>query len=64
MVRINGNERNAAGMTVAEYLETADFDQKRIAVERNGEIVFKSQFADTVLCDGDVIEIVSFVGGG
>lgn len=64
MVRINGNERNAAGMTVAEYLETVDFDQKRIAVERNGEIVFKSQFADTVLCDGDVIEIVSFVGGG
>jgi len=64
MVRINGNERNAAGMTVAEYLETADFDQKRISVERNGEIVFKSQFADTVLCDGDVIEIVSFVGGG
>lgn len=64
MVRINGNDWDAAGMTVMEYLETTDFDPKRIAVERNGDIVFKSQYDETVLCDGDMIEIVSFVGGG
>lgn len=64
MVRINGTDQNVAGMTVMEYLAATDFDPKRIAVERNGEIVFKSQYAQVVLCDGDTVEIVSFVGGG
>ena len=64
MVKINGEEKNVAGMTVAEYLATTNYDQKRIAVERNGDIVPKSQYGDTLLCDGDNIEVVSFVGGG
>ncbi|MBD5447485.1 MAG: sulfur carrier protein ThiS [Treponema sp.] len=64
MVKINGEERQSAGKTLAEYLATTDYDPKRIAVERNGAIVPKAQYADTVLQDGDSIEIVSFVGGG
>ena len=64
MVKVNGKELDLAGKTVAEYLLTTDYDAKRIAVERNGEIVFKSQDSETVLKDGDSIEIVSFVGGG
>lgn len=64
MVKINGKERQSAGKTLAEYLATTDYDPKRIAVERNGAIVPKAQYADTVLQDGDSIEIVSFVGGG
>ena len=64
MVKVNGKELDLAGKTVAEYLLTTDYDAKRIAVERNGEIVFKSQYSETVLKDGDSIEIVSFVGGG
>lgn len=64
MVKINGIKFDVAGMTVAEYLATTDFDPKRIAIERNGEIVFKSQYGETVLSDEDVVEIVSFVGGG
>lgn len=64
MVKVNGKELDLAGKTVAEYLLTTDYDAKRIAVERNGEIVFKSQYSETVLNDGDSIEIVSFVGGG
>ena len=64
MVKVNGKERDLAGKTVAEYLLTTDYDAKRIAVERNGEIVFKSQYSETVLKDGDSIEVVSFVGGG
>ena len=36
----------------------------RIAVERNGDIVPKAQYDETMLCDGDVVEVVSFVGGG
>ena len=64
MVKINGKERQSAGKTLAEYLATTDYDPKRIAVERNGAIVPKAQYADTVLQDGDSMEIVSFVGGG
>ena len=64
MVKVNGKSLALAGKTVSEYLATTDYDPKRIAVERNGEIVFKSQYDVTVLEDGDNVEIVSFVGGG
>ncbi|MGM9564791.1 sulfur carrier protein ThiS [Evtepia sp.] len=64
MIKINGVSIHADGNTLAQYLETTDYDPKRIAVERNGDIVFKTQYNETILRDGDVIEIVSFVGGG
>ena len=64
MVKINGTEVDAAGKTIAEYLETTDYNPLRIAVERNGEIVPKATYAETVLQDGDSVEIVNFVGGG
>lgn len=64
MVKINGEEKNVAGMTVAEYLATTNYNPKRIAVERNGDIVPKLQYDNTVLQDGDSVEVVSFVGGG
>ncbi len=64
MVKVNGLEVDAAGKTISEYIATTEYDSKRIAVERNGDIVFKSQYDETVLADGDCLEIVSFVGGG
>ena len=64
MVTINGEKLNIAGKTVAQYLLTTSYDPKRIAVERNGDIVPKAQYGQTVLQDGDRVEIVSFVGGG
>ena len=64
MVKINGTELDIAGKTVAEYLETTDYNRSRIAVERNGEIVPKAEYDNTLLNDGDVVEVVSFVGGG
>lgn len=64
MVKINGEEWNVAGKTLAEYLAATKYDPKRIAVERNGEIVPKAQYPNTVLQDGDSVEVVSFVGGG
>ena len=64
MVRINGEEKNAAGITVAEYLAGAGYDEKRVAVELNGDIVPKPRYGDTVFKDGDSVEVVSFVGGG
>ena len=64
MVKVNGMELDIAGQTVTEYLSTTNYDPKRIAVERNGDSVFKSQYDATALEDGDSLEIVSFVGGG
>ena len=64
MVKVNGVEMDIAGKTVAEYLTTTNYDPKRIAVERNGDIVFKTQYGTTILENGDSLEVVSFVGGG
>ncbi|MBR4113932.1 MAG: sulfur carrier protein ThiS [Anaerotignum sp.] len=64
MVKINGAEYDVAGKTIAEFLKTTDYNPLRIAVERNGEIVPKATYAETVLQDGDSVEIVNFVGGG
>ncbi len=54
----------AAGKTVAQYIEEAGYNAVRIAVERNCEIVPKAKYAETVLADGDIVEVVNFVGGG
>ena len=64
MITINGDKKDCAGMTVAQYLATTAYDPKRIAVEKNGDIVPKAAYTDTVLQDGDLVEVVSFVGGG
>ena len=64
MVKVNGEPKDIAGKTIAEYLATTDYDMKRIAIERNGDIVPKAQYGETVLHDGDSLEVVSFVGGG
>ena len=64
MVKVNGEPKDIAGKTVAEYLAATDYDIKRIAAELNGDILPKAAYADTLLSEGDSIEIVSFVGGG
>ena len=64
-ISINGEPRTvAAPMTVAALLAQLGFDARRIAVERNREIVRRSAFADTALDEGDRLEIVHFIGGG
>ncbi len=69
MIKVNGIDIEAdgksfVGKSVAEYLSTTNFDCKRIAVERNGDIVPKAKYVETLLADGDSLEVVSFVGGG
>ena len=64
MVRINGENLDVVGKSVAEYLNSAGYDLMRVAVELNGDIVPKAQYADTVFKYGDNVEVVSFVGGG
>ncbi len=65
MMLING-EKTAGyeGESLAEVLEKEKYDTRRIAVEINGEIVPKRDFSETVLKEGDCVEVVSFVGGG
>jgi thiamine biosynthesis protein ThiS len=50
--------------TVAALLERLRIDPRRVAVERNLEILPRTRYAETRLADGDRIEIVQFVGGG
>ena len=64
MLKINGELCDIAGKTISEYLRTTNYNLQYIAVERNGEIVPKSQYDITLLQDEDVLEVVSFVGGG
>jgi sulfur carrier protein len=64
MVKVNGKELDIAGESISEFLKSTDYDLRVIAVERNEEIVLKSMYDKTILKDEDVVEIVSFVGGG
>lgn len=64
MIKINGEALNVDRKTLSEYLAGTDFDPTRIAVEKNGQIVPKRLYNETILEDGDIVEIVSFVGGG
>ena len=54
----------AAPVTVAALLDTLGLDTRKVAVERNEEIVPRSRYAETWLASGDALEIVHFIGGG
>ncbi len=64
MVKINGEEKNAAGKTVAQLVSEGGYSMERVAVELNFEIVPKANYETTAVRDGDSVEIVGFVGGG
>jgi thiazole synthase len=51
-------------LTVTALLATLDIDPRRVAVERNLDVVKRAAFETTEVADGDEIEIVNFVGGG
>lgn len=64
-IRLNGEEKALEGATsIAGLAASLGLDPRKVAVERNLEIVPKSAYEATELCDGDRIEIVHFVGGG
>jgi sulfur carrier protein len=65
-ILVNGSVRriDAAQSSVAALVRELGLEGKRIAVERNGEIVPKSRYADTPVLLGDRLEIVAAVGGG
>jgi sulfur carrier protein len=64
-VIVNGaTQRFESPLGLAALLATLDLSGKKVAVERNGEIVPRSAHAATLLADGDRLEIVVAVGGG
>ncbi len=66
MVKIvlNGEDREVTATTVTALIDEIGLDGRKVAVERNLEIVPRSQYLATALGDGDRLEIVHFVGGG
>jgi sulfur carrier protein len=64
-IQLNGEKREIpAGLTVAGLLKQLQFPDDRVAVERNLEIVPRSQWEVTAVEAGDRLEVVHFVGGG
>jgi thiamine biosynthesis protein ThiS len=62
---VNGETRDGIhAASVAGLISELGLDGRKVAVERNLEIVPRSLYADTALADGDRIEIVHFIGGG
>ena len=65
MIRVNGQEKPLdAELLLSDFLEQEGYLRARIAVELNGEIIPGSQYGKMRLKDGDVLEVVSCVGGG
>jgi sulfur carrier protein len=63
-ITLNGEAMRLPAQTLAQLLQQRGWSGKRLAVERNGAIVPKSQHASTALTAGDRLEIVIAVGGG
>ena len=64
-IKLNGQEKEFAGaQTLQSIIEQFCREHRRIIAEVNGEIVKSPRWVETLLKDGDAIELVSFVGGG
>jgi thiazole synthase len=61
---LNGETRRVAPGSIADLVRSLELDPAKVAVERNGEIVPRSTLGGVALAEGDVLEIVHFVGGG
>lgn len=65
MLTVNGEKRDwKTPVSLQKFLEEEQYVCSKIAVERNGKIVRKADYEETLLQDGDVLEVVSFLGGG
>jgi thiamine biosynthesis protein ThiS len=63
-VQINGEPREVSTTTLLGLVEALGLDPRKVAIERNLEIVPRSLHGETPVAEGDRIEIVQFVGGG
>lgn len=64
-MKVNGKDKTLEKpISVSEFLVNEGYRPEIVAVERNGEIIPKKEFDKTMLDNSDVIEVVSFMGGG
>lgn len=64
-IKLNGKEQElAAAASLQNIVAFFSQDNRRVIAEVNGEIIKNSLWADTLLKDGDAVELVSLVGGG
>jgi thiamine biosynthesis protein ThiS len=64
-IRLNGEPHELAGpTTISGLLAGLGIDARRVAVEHNLVVVKRARYDDTVIKEGDEVEIVNFVGGG
>lgn len=63
-ITTNGAAVSIEPLSVQDYLISLDIDPRRVAVELNRDILPKAQYQETLLKEGDTLEIVHFVGGG
>jgi sulfur carrier protein len=64
-IQLNGDSLEVQqGASITALLEQIELGERRVAVELNLEIVPRSQHAETVLKDGDRVEVVHAIGGG
>jgi thiamine biosynthesis protein ThiS len=64
-ITLNGDALEVGGpLTVSELLGRLEIDARRVAVEHNLVVLKRAAFEDTIVRDGDQVEIVNFVGGG
>ncbi|MCB2089245.1 MAG: sulfur carrier protein ThiS [Sphingomonadaceae bacterium] len=61
---INGEPRRTEAATIADLVRELELEPTKVAVEHNGEIAPRSTLEEVAIADGDVLEIVHFVGGG
>ena len=65
IITINGQKKDfSKEITVSELLNSLNIDSRKVAVERNLQLIRREQHPVAVLNDGDEIEIINFVGGG
>ena len=65
MIIVNGqNQEISLPMDLVTYLQENNYSLDKIAIELNGQIVPKAKYAQTILNPNDILEIVTFVGGG
>ena len=63
-IHINGELRQVRARSLTALIEELSLSGRTIAIERNLEVVPRSQYATTELCEGDRIELVHMIGGG
>ncbi len=63
-IQLNGKPHIVHSTTLASLVEELRLNTRQVAIEKNREIVPRSTYGDTLLAEGDIVEIVAFVGGG